>query len=118
MRRSQNRIRAIAPHLDGLCHLRLLNLSVNQLTRIDGLETLSALRSLQLSHNRIERVEGLDPAACGFAAKDDERAGSYWSDAAQVAVADKKVKLDRCGNDSKSAVAEAFGKQLSLRSLG
>jgi len=58
-------------------------------------------------------------AACGFMGKLDPNAGHYFggSETARALESDaSKVKLDKLGNDAKSAVAEQFTKTLGLRS--
>ena len=59
-------------------------------------------------------------AMCGFRATPRPTDGHYWGDSgadgAPQATDASKVKLDRLGNDAKSAVAEKFQKTLGLRS--
>jgi len=56
---SQNQITKIEG-LDNLTQLTELNLSQNQITRIEGLDNLTQLKKLNLGQNQITKIEGLD----------------------------------------------------------
>lgn len=55
---AQNKLRKIEG-LEGLVHLRTLDLGANRIRKIEGLETNTALQSLWLGKNKIEAIEGL-----------------------------------------------------------
>ncbi len=56
---AQNKLRKIEG-LEGLVHLRTLDLGANRIRLIEGLETNTALESLWLGKNKIEEIRGLD----------------------------------------------------------
>ena len=55
----EGKIRVIE-HLDKCINLKLLNLSYNMISRIQGLESLTKLTELNLAENNIHRIEGID----------------------------------------------------------
>lgn len=56
---AQNKLKQIEG-LEGLVHLRILDLGANRLRSIEGLETNVGLKSLWLGKNKIEAITGLD----------------------------------------------------------
>uniref|UniRef100_A0A7S0J1V5 Uncharacterized protein n=1 Tax=Calcidiscus leptoporus TaxID=127549 RepID=A0A7S0J1V5_9EUKA len=59
----------------------------------------------------------LEARSCGFKGRPvASKEGHYFAASERATSTGKKVKLERMGTDSKSAVAEKFSKQLGLRS--
>lgn len=56
---AQNKLRRIEG-LEGLVHLRTLDLGANRIRTIEGLESNTALQSLWLGKNKIEAIAGLE----------------------------------------------------------